>query len=133
MHCRLTQEARLHRAASCVRTTIITKKLTCMCATTESRLAGTVIRVASIIQCRHCRGPVATHPFVYHPVVVIITITTITTIAPFTTTTRSMRIVICSTIMMVIITLMVRIDGATGLADDAERGLAGGAAGELIG
>jgi len=113
--------------------TLITKELTSMSTTTVSWLAGTVIRIPSIIQCRHCRGPVATHPFVGHPVVVIVTITTITTITPFATATRSMRIAICSTIMVVNIALMVRIDGAAGLADDAERGLAGRAASELIG
>ncbi len=96
-----------------------------MCTTTTvSWLTGTVIRVTSIIQCGHRCGPVAPRPFVYHPVVVIITYaTTVTTVAPFTTAARHMRI----------ITLMVRIDRAAGLADDAERGLAGRAAGELIG
>jgi len=104
-----------------------------MCTTTVSWLAGTVIRIPSVIQCRHCRGPVATHPFVCHPVVVIITTTAVTAAIALATATRSMRTAICSTIVVIIITLMVRIDGAAGLADDAERGLAGRAASELIG
>mmetsp|Transcript_9100 Transcript_9100/g.15571 ORF Transcript_9100/g.15571 Transcript_9100/m.15571 type:complete len:238 (+) Transcript_9100:1146-1859(+) len=90
-----------------------------MCTTIVTRLAGTVIRVASIIQRGH-RSSITTYSFIQHSIVINIT----TSITALATATSNMRTATLRSIVMV------RIDSAAGLADHAQRGLT---AAELIG